>query len=91
MVVRATIATRACLRSEESSSHNIVVCDRRTKPDETRKCTVCRLWSKIVQPGDTVVDGTVGNGYDTAYLTQVGSGGFLTGNYLPMMESVPVH
>jgi len=30
-----------------------------------------RLWAKIVRPGDTVVDGTIGNGYDTAYLTKL--------------------
>jgi len=39
---------------------------------ESRVTSVAqRLWSKIVQPGDTVVDATVGNGYDTACLAKL--------------------
>jgi len=30
-----------------------------------------KLWEKLVQPGDTVVDGTVGNGHDTLNLAKL--------------------
>ncbi|CAN1157867.1 Putative rRNA methylase YtqB [Linum perenne] len=32
---------------------------------EQLKSLICRVWSRVVKPGDTVIDATCGNGHDT--------------------------
>lgn len=32
---------------------------------------VCRVWRKVVRPGDTVIDATCGNGHDTLELARL--------------------